>query len=264
MDTFISKIRYVITWARQLRGKLWCPVCCKQVRKFEGLPAYFSENWTRHSFDLNVDRLETLNYRQYSCRWCHSSDRDRLFALYFQNIADQITANETAKFIEFAPIPALTQRLRSLFGNRIEYRTADLMMKGVDDVVDLCDMEHHYSDNSISAFLCSHVLEHVHDDRLALKELYRILRPGGQGVLLAPVHLDLPETRESQGSLTEAERWRYFGQGDHIRLYGKQDFEQKILDAGFIFRTVGREFFGEDKLIRNGLLPSSVLYLVTK
>lgn len=73
-------------------------------------------------------------------------------------------------------MPALSAYLRGR--GDLEYRTADLMMSGVDDVVDITDMNS-YADGSFDFFICSHILEHVSDDGRALNELYRVLTAGG-------------------------------------------------------------------------------------
>lgn len=41
---------------------------------------------------------------------------------------------------------------------------------------------------SVGTIVCSEVLEHIADDRVALVELYRVLQPGGALVLTVPMH----------------------------------------------------------------------------
>lgn len=260
----LSKIHRLLDKAYQLGGRFRCSVCKRDVRCFAPLAESFFRNWSKHGFDLPLDRLEMINLHQYSCPWCGVSDRDRLFVLYFEEIAKDIQHRPSCRFIEFAPIGALTRNLRLLFGQNVDYRTADFMMPGVDDFVDLCDMRATYRDNSVDAFLCSHVLEHVPDDRQAFRELFRILRPGGWGVLLAPIHLDLNESREGGGLMSEEDRWKHFGQDDHLRLYSKADFESRIREAGFTLEIIGPEFFSSATLQRHGLLAHSTLYVARK
>lgn len=42
--------------------------------------------------------------------------------------------------------------------------------------------------NSLRTIICSEVLEHIADDRLALEEILRVLQPGGALVLTVPLH----------------------------------------------------------------------------
>lgn len=84
---------------------------------------------------------------------------------------------------------------------------------------------------SVDLVIASHVLEHV-DDRAALAEIHRILRPGGEALLLMPVAEGWAETFEDATIVTRAGRHRYFTQHDHLRHYGA-DVRGRIRDAGF-------------------------------
>jgi len=89
--------------------------------------------------------------------------------------------------------------------------------------------------------MCNHVLEHVPDDRKAMRELRRVLRPNGWAILLVPdVHAEA--TVEDPTITDPAERLRLFGQADHVRRYGR-DYLQRLADAGFAPQAIdmGRE-----------------------
>jgi len=120
-----------------------------------------------------------------------------------------------------------------------------------------------YEDGRFGAFICSHVLEHVADDLAAVRELWRVLEPGGWGIVMVPVHLKSEEIDERPTS-TEAERWQLFGQGDHVRLYSKSGLVSRLEAAGFRVLQLGREYFGQERMRRFGLAASSVLYVVEK
>jgi len=133
----------------------------------------------------------------------------------------------------------------------------------VDDKVDITNMPG-YSDGQFDFFICSHVLEHVTDDAKALQELHRILRPGGKGIVMVPIILSLNQTQEDPTVEDEAERWRRFGQNDHVRLYSKNDFIKRIEQAGFRTHQLGEEYFGEELFRRSGITRQSVLYVAEK
>ena len=80
--------------------------------------------------------------------------------------------------------------------------------------------------------MCSHVLEHVQDDQQAMRELYRVLKPGGWAVLMMPMEPDRAETFEDASVVEPEEREQVFGQNDHVRMYG-QDFKERLEHAGF-------------------------------
>jgi Methyltransferase domain len=257
----LSKLKHRLRPWYHRGGSLRCPVCEHAVRGFDPLSCSFLNLWAKHGYDLDPGRNETLNLDSYQCPLCTVSDRDRLYALYFEKVATQFRDGTPRCFVEFAPIGALSQKLRRTLGSSWEYRTADLFMPCVDDRVDLCDMHAVYADASVDCFLCSHVLEHVPDDRQALHELFRILRPGGWGVLMVPIHLDLERTREDCSPLSEAERWKRFGQGDHMRIHAKRDFEARVEEAGFKLERLGVDDFGADAFARHGIHQRSVLYV---
>jgi SAM-dependent methyltransferase len=205
-----------------------------------------------------LDDAETLNYRAYTCPHCWASDRDRLFALY---IRKRVTKSDAIELLELAPAKPLSTMIRQ-YGS-ISLRTADLAMDGVDDHVDIEDM-HCYRDNSFDAFICSHVLEHVPDDTKALRELFRILKPDGWGILMVPVILAAQEIDEAPWLEDVAERWRRFGQYDHIRTYSKNGLLERVERAGFSVRQLGQEYFGANAFETCGISGKSVLYVVEK
>jgi SAM-dependent methyltransferase len=135
-------------------------------------------------------------------------------------------------------------------------------MDGVDDIVDITDMSD-YADGSFDLFICSHVLEHVSDDRRALTELHRILAPGGVGIVMVPV---APEGAFDEDPLVtdERERWRRFAQGDHVRLYDKSTLQTRIRDSGFELEALDSRAFGPTDFGKYGIAPGSVLYTVRR
>jgi len=136
-------------------------------------------------------------------------------------------------------------------------------LDGVDDIVDIVDMKL-YNDNQFDFFICSHVLEHVSDDRKALCELYRILKPQGLGILMVPIILGLAEIDEDPSIKDESERWRRFGQHDHVRLYSKNGFIRRVRETGFFIHQYGKEYFGEMLFAQSGITNQSILYVVEK
>jgi SAM-dependent methyltransferase len=79
--------------------------------------------------------------------------------------------------------------------------------------------------------ICSHVLEHVKDDKRAIAELFRITRPGGIAVVPVPVAWDEQSTDEREG-LTAAQRAALYGEAEHVRRYGR-DYLDRLRAAGF-------------------------------
>lgn len=243
-----------------LRASCRCPVCARAVREFLPLPPEYERNARKHGYPY-FGMGETINVRQYSCPQCGASDRERLCALFLQGYVPAPSPDRPWRLLHFAPEPALSRYLRGL--GRFDCRTADLAPGGADDRVDITRMEL-YADARFDAFICSHVLEHVQDDFAALRELHRVLKPGGWGILMVPLMPHLDDTLEDPLATTEAERWRLFGQGDHVRLYAKRDFLRRIESSGFRVEQFGVDRFGPRAFERCGITPSSVLYVARK
>jgi hypothetical protein len=98
---------------------------------------------------------------------------------------------------------------------------------------------------------------------MALAELYRVLAPGGVGIVMTPI---APEGSfdEDPSVVDEGERWRRFAQGDHVRLYDRSTLQSRIRQAGFGLDIRDSRTFGVDTFQRHGLSPGSALYVARK
>jgi SAM-dependent methyltransferase len=256
-----QRARALQTQAKLINAPHYCPVCNSRVSSFLPLPEFFRENQQKYGFPFADNDAETCNTTAYLCPSCEASDRDRLYALY---LGDYLKSLNSGELVDFGPSAPLSWFIRRLIKDRnIHYRTADLLTDNADDRVDITDLRA-YENDRFDSFICSHVLEHVPDDGRALRELYRILKPGGKAILMVPIILSIDRIDEDPGVIDEAERWRRFGQGDHIRLYSKSGFLERVRAAGFRVHELGREFFGEELFERAGISRQSVLYVVEK
>lgn len=236
-----------------------CPVCGHRFSSFTRLSDDYWRILDRYGMIHSPFQIETLNWLEYSCPKCSSPDRDRLYALYLSE-RKQIFPSKP-KVLDFAPTKGLSTFLKSW--NGINYRSADLFMSNVDDTVDIQNMTI-YDNDSFDLIICSHVLEHVPNDKEALKEIHRILKPGGEAILMAPISLALDCTLEDQNKTTIEERWKYFGQDDHLRFYSKNGFRKIILNAGFKLSEKSINDFGKNVFDKNGIHERSILYIGTK
>ncbi len=155
-----------------------------------------------------------------------SLERHRLLWLYLKNETNFFTCRH--KVLHFAPEQAFYKRFRQL--DNLDYTTTDLNSPLADIKADICSLP--FTDNSFDIILCNHVLEHIPDDTKAMEELFRILKPGGWGVLQIPQDLNRETTFEDNSITDKQERAKIFGQYDHVRIYGK-DFFAKLRHIGF-------------------------------
>lgn len=255
-----GKAKAVPVKKKAVETPYYCPVCKKANVHFQPLPHFYFKELDKNQFIHSIFQTETINLDAYSCSNCGAADRERLYALYFDSIMQEL-GSKKVQILDIAPAVALTKYLKSFFNFSV--RTADLFMEGVDDRVDITDMKS-YADESFDVFICSHVLEHIKDDIAAMKELFRVLAKGGWGIAMVPVNLGLKEIYEDFSITEEAGRWKHFGQDDHVRMYSKSGFISRLQSVGFTVKQFDISYFGASTLERSGIHPRSVLYIVTK
>ena len=144
----------------------------------------------------------------------------------------------------------------------LDYTTTDLNSPLADVKADICDLP--FDDNSYDVIFCNHVLEHIPDDQKAMKELYRVLRPGGMGIFQIPQDLNRETTFEDDSITDKAERARIFGQYDHVRIYGR-DYFDKLRSVGFKVEEVDyTSTLSEEEIDQYRLAKGEILPLVSK
>jgi SAM-dependent methyltransferase len=241
------------------RQSSFCSVCGHKNVSFEPLPEFYRDNSLRYGY-LHFGKGEMTSLDTYACGLCGASDRERLYAIWVdQQIEGNVFCRKT-RVIHFAPEAAFSAKLKKI--DLFDYSTADLLMAHADHKVDMMSMP--FDDESFDFFICSHVLEHVDSDDMAIKELFRITKRGGCGILMAPIIVGLANTLEDPNMNDEASRWRLYGQYDHVRLYAHDDYVNKIRSHGFRIEELGERHFGEEVFRSLGLKPTSILYVVKK
>lgn len=201
----------------------YCPVCNKQSSRFKphGRP----------------DAI---------CPKCGSFERHRLIWLFLEAKTDLWDGAEKS-LLHIAPEVCLEPSLR----NRLKegYITADLHNPAALVEMDITDIN--YENGSFDVIFCSHVLEHVENDKKALTEFLRVLKPTGWAMLLVPI--TATETYEDSTITAPQQRLQEFGQTDHVRRCG-HDYIDRIREAGFEVRSFkAPDLLPEADLERYGL-----------
>ena len=155
-----------------------------------------------------------------------SLERHRLLWLYLKKETNFF--NKKIKVLHFAPEVAFLKKFKKL--KNISYVTIDLNSHLADIKADICNLP--IKSNSYDFILCNHVLEHITDDKKAMKELYRVLRKDGIGIFQVPLNMSCKKTYEDSTITDPKERNKAFGQYDHVRVYG-MDFFERLKDVGF-------------------------------
>jgi SAM-dependent methyltransferase len=176
------------------------------------------------------------------CPSCGSLERHRLLALVLRDMP--LSGN----FLHFAPEKSVARLLKK---QNIRYVSADLYAPCSNLRLNIENID--LPNEQYDTILCSHVLEHV-NDRRALPELHRVLKPSGILIVMVPVNDDCQVTYEDEMITSREEREIHFGQNDHVRAYGA-DFVQRLASAGFEVKI--HTAFGKEA-IRYGLKAEKI------
>lgn len=212
-----------------------CPVCSRQFRKF--LP-----------YGRVRPRPNAL------CPNCMSLERHRLLWLYLEQRTNFFRT--PLKVLHFAPEACFMKRFENMHGDG--YITADIESPLAKLKIDIHNIP--LNDNAFDVVLCNHVLEHVADDLKAMREIRRVLKPGGFAILQVPFFHPVPEITLEDPAVTDPrERERLYGQRDHVRRYGR-DYPLRIESAGL---TVTEDDFAntltEETRKRYGLVKGEIV-----
>ena len=144
----------------------------------------------------------------------------------------------------------------------LDYLTADLNSPIADISLDVQQMP--FEDDRFDVILCNHVLEHVPDDRKAMREILRVLRTEGLAIMQVPQRFDWEKTLEDPSITNRAERERLFGQYDHLRMYG-MDYPERLREEGFEVETYDiSAHLSEGEFTRFALPKDEMLYICRK
>lgn len=202
-----------------------CPLCESRVRRFAA-----------HGGGAEVlDRRKVaggMRRENDRCPVCHGQDRSRMMMLYLQTETE--LGRTPQRVLHVAPDFGLYLWLRRQ--GSIDYTGTDIDIKRYRHIesiqaADLTALP--FNENSFDIIICSHVLEHVPDDSTAFSELYRVLAPGGTALLLTPFALDGLGTDEDLDITDPKDADRRFGQWDHVRIYDREDFLNRMRSANF-------------------------------
>jgi SAM-dependent methyltransferase len=168
------------------------------------------------------------------CVHCGALERHRFVWLYFHARTD-LFDGRPKRVLHVAPEVCFIERMKK--------RLADITAIP-------------FPEATFDAIYCSHVLEHVPDDRRAMREFYRVLKPGGWAILLVPITV-AGATFEDPTVVDPVERLRLFGQEDHVRRYGP-DYVERLREAGFtVSATNVPDMFSDEEARRMGITHSA-------
>ncbi|QDH81386.1 class I SAM-dependent methyltransferase [Echinicola soli] len=209
-----------------------CPVCKREFSKF-----------------LPYGRKARENAL---CPNCLALERHRLMWLFLEQQTNFFEAS--LKVLHIAPELCFIDRFEKL--PNIEYITGDIESPLAKVKMDVHKIP--FEDQHFDVVFCNHVMEHVDDDLLACKEINRVLKKDGWGIIQSPVY-DIPKTLEDESITSPAEREKMFGQRDHVRKYGN-DYSRRLSQSGLqvhedrFVQTLPKETLKAHALPRNEII----------
>ena len=194
----------------------YCPCCNTYLKQF------VSGDFEKYSETFNIARYQGMD-QNVICPVCGSLPRHRILVFWMNENEEWMQGKDILHFAQERSVRRWLDR------HHIDTTTADLFCKA-DLKINIEDTG--LDDDSYDMIICNHVLEHVSDYKKALRELYRIIRPGGRIILSFPVDPSLTTVYEDNTILSEEERVRHFGQNDHLRVFGS-DSPELLRSIGF-------------------------------
>ena len=198
---------------------VFCPCCKKKFSSFINFVITKNNNNERY---INT-------YKNTICPYCFSYPRHRIACYYFEKNMHIVPKKNILMF-------GAERSIKKWFDlNNCNYQTADLFDRSSDLKIDVQNIP--FPDKSLELIICNHVLEHVHDYKIALQELKRVLTKNGLLEITVPTDKNFITVYEGSNFTKEAERIKHFGQHDHLRIFG-YDFEKILKESGFLVEVV--------------------------
>jgi SAM-dependent methyltransferase len=203
IEAFLA-LRALLFLGRRYR----CPCCGWELRAFTAGGASFQRRDAGY------------------CPRCGSKARHRRIWLFLEHRTNLFS--EPLDVLEIAPRYCFSRRFVTM--PNLRYVGADLV--GGPHVAVLMDLTASpIASGRFDAIICVHVLEEIVDDRAAMKELFRMLKPGGWALVAVPTRMD-QGTYEDPTITTPSGRRQAFGEEAHVRVYG-HDLSERLEACGF-------------------------------
>jgi SAM-dependent methyltransferase len=216
----------------------------------------FSILYTGKKYQCNVcnKRLSTfikLSNSDTLCPNCGSLKRNRRL----WSILETEFLKPNSTILDFSPSRCLYRNMKKI--ENINYYCTDLSGDFIADFqYDITKLE--IEDNTFDLIICYHILEHIENDILAIKELFRVLKPGAKALVQTPFKNG--ETYENDTITSDEGRLEHFGQADHVRIYSIEGLKDRIESCGFLVEI--RTNFTENN--NNDLDKFETIFVITK
>ena len=205
-----------------------CNICGKKLRKFILL--------------ANADSM---------CPNCGSIQRNRRL----WSLLETKFLVPNSNILDFSPSRCLYRKMKKVAN--INYQSTDLSGDFIaDQQFDITNLK--IADSTLDLVICYHILEHIPDDILAIKELFRVMKPGAKALIQTPFKEG--EIYEDYTIASKEGRLQHFGQEDHVRIYSASGLKKRLESQGFFVEII--ENF-TDETIHNYAVNEKI-FILTK
>lgn len=219
----LRKMRhYIIRNLAKIGNTYICSVCGKSSGRF-----------LDYGVKTEVFHADTIiggGYRSnVTCPYCDSNDRIRWIDYCIEKFTDLYeTSGGAEAVLHIAPERQIEKKLKC--NTRLSYISGDIKAGIADMIVDITSMSQ-FENQRFDVIILNHVLEHISNEEQAIFEILRCLKKDGIIFFSFPICLG-KETLELDGELTKEERLKFYGQEDHVRLYGEKDVIERMWKLG--------------------------------
>ncbi len=214
-----------VKYFNSLAGDRVCYLCKKRFRSFK---KYRGGHKNKSDFSKLIQAVGS-DIDNFECMYCGCHDRIRHLFMYF----DKLKLWETMrgdKILHFAPEPHLQEMIVKYRPSK--YIKGDLYPYSKDQIkIDITNIQ--FKNNTFDFVIANHVLEHIPNYMKAIKELHRVLKPGGVAILQTPYSDSLKYNFELSTIDSGLLRLKYYGQEDHVRYFSGQQLLMSIEKVGF-------------------------------
>ncbi len=178
-----------------------CSVCAKKLNQF-----------------ISTENHDSI------CPACGSLKRNRRLWI----LLEQEFLFPNCTILDFSPSRSLFRKLKKR--TDINYTSTDLSGDFIAEYQwDITNIPN--NENAFDLIICYHILEHIVDDTQAMKELFRVLKPGGNVLVQTPFKEG--DIYENDKIVSNEDRLIHFGQEDHVRVYSAIGLKKRLELCGF-------------------------------
>lgn len=243
------KVRNRVVYAGD---NIQCPLCENEFGRFASTGVLDREFWQTDE-GKQLLKKDFIAVAQKKCPNCGSSERQRL-QYFFLRDRLQILSGPTISILDVAPDGFMQEKLYS--SSNIDYTSIDINEKRKPTfLMDLTNLS--FEEGKFDAIVCYHVLEHIRNDRKAMCELLRVLKPGGWALLQVPIWAE--QTIEDP-TVPETEYLKHYGHQGHVRRYG-MNYVDSLREVGF---EVTLDYFAKELPLKDrerfGIDPAEIIF----